>query len=167
MKDGGYQPLFPESFFYKVENLSNKNKGLHPYLSTLAERIIAFDGAMGTNLEARGLTGAHFGSEKYNGCNDHLNLSCPEAVRQVHRSFLQTGVDVIETNIFRQTDQLARRSDLAQQELLFKLLPAEEELGLRMTSAWQFIPEYATDAMVVHHPAASYFCMAWHRGSNG
>ena len=65
------------------------------------ERILVFDGAMGTNLEAQRLTTAQFGGEEFAGCNDHLNLSCPDAVRKVHRSFLEAGVDVIETNTFR------------------------------------------------------------------
>lgn len=71
------------------------------YLEALKERVIVFDGAMGTNLEAQSLTADQFGGEKYLGCNDHLNLSFPDAVKQVHRSFLAVGVDVIETNTFR------------------------------------------------------------------
>jgi 5-methyltetrahydrofolate--homocysteine methyltransferase len=47
--------------------------------------------------------------------------------------------------------------DLSQHELVFKLLPAHEDLGLSMTSAYQFIPEYTTAALVLHHPQASYF----------
>ncbi len=46
---------------------------------------------------------------------------------------------------------------LAQHELLFKLLPVEQELGIQMTSAYQFVPEYSTAALVVHHPQAVYF----------
>jgi len=49
--------------------------------------------------------------------------------------------------------------DLSQHELLFQLLPARELLGIRMTSAFQFIPEFTTAAMIVHHPAAAYFRM--------
>ncbi|HSL41923.1 MAG TPA: methionine synthase, partial [Anaerolineales bacterium] len=39
--------------------------------------------------------------EQYNGCNDFLVISYPEAVENVHRSFLEVGVDVLETNTFR------------------------------------------------------------------
>jgi 5-methyltetrahydrofolate--homocysteine methyltransferase len=49
--------------------------------------------------------------------------------------------------------------DLSQHELLFQFLPAGKLLGIRMTSAFQFIPEYTTAAMIVHHPAAAYFRM--------
>ncbi|NPV40516.1 MAG: methionine synthase [Anaerolineae bacterium] len=75
----------------------------HPasYLETVRQRTVIFDGAMGTNLAAQNLTAAHYGGERYLGCNDHLSLSCPQAVENVHRAFLEAGVDVIETNTFR------------------------------------------------------------------
>ena len=49
--------------------------------------------------------------------------------------------------------------DLSQHEILFRLLPAEKELGIRMTSAFQFVPEYTTAALVVHNTTAAYFRM--------
>ncbi len=71
------------------------------YLDALEERIIIFDGAMGTSLQNQNLGPAEFGGEKYNGCNDYLVISYPQAVEKVHRSFLEVGVDVIETDTFR------------------------------------------------------------------
>jgi 5-methyltetrahydrofolate--homocysteine methyltransferase len=40
---------------------------------------------------------------------------------------------------------------------VFDLLPAEDELGMSLTSAWQLVPEQSTAAIVVHHPQARYF----------
>lgn len=71
------------------------------YLDTLAQRVLVFDGAMGTNLARQNLTPAHFGGEKTFGCNDYLVITCPQAVDNVHRAFLEAGVDVIETCTFR------------------------------------------------------------------
>ena len=71
------------------------------YLSTLEEKVLVFDGAMGTNLENQGLTADNFGGQDLAGCNDNLNLTFPSAVEKVHTSFLEAGVDVIETNTFR------------------------------------------------------------------
>jgi len=71
------------------------------YLDALAEKVLVYDGAMGTSLQKLNLTAEHFGGEQYNGCNDYLVISYPEAVEQVHRSFLEVGVDVIETDTFR------------------------------------------------------------------
>ena len=71
------------------------------YLDALEERVLIYDGAMGTSLQVQNLTAEHFGGEQYNGCNDYLVITTPQAVEQVHRSFLEVGVDVIETDTFR------------------------------------------------------------------
>jgi len=71
------------------------------YLDALDHKIVIFDGAMGTNLQKQNLTAAEFGGERYVGCNDYLVISYPQAVEKVHRSFLDAGVDVIETCTFR------------------------------------------------------------------
>ena len=71
------------------------------YLDALEKKVLVFDGAMGTNLQNQNLTAENFGGEQFNGCNDYLVISYPEAVEKVHRSFLEVGVDVIETNTFR------------------------------------------------------------------
>jgi 5-methyltetrahydrofolate--homocysteine methyltransferase len=71
------------------------------YLEALAERVLVYDGAMGTNLQVMQLSAQDFGGEAYAGCNDMLVLTKPDAVEAVHRSFLEVGVDVIETNTFR------------------------------------------------------------------
>ncbi|MFL7871760.1 MAG: homocysteine S-methyltransferase family protein, partial [Anaerolineales bacterium] len=71
------------------------------YLDALEKKVLVFDGAMGTSLQVQNLTAEHFGGEQYNGCNDYLVISYPEAVEKVHRSFLEVGVDVIETDTFR------------------------------------------------------------------
>jgi 5-methyltetrahydrofolate--homocysteine methyltransferase len=71
------------------------------YLDALNERVLIFDGAMGTSLQSMDLTAEDFGGEQTNGCNDYLVISKPSAIEAVHRSFLDVGVDVIETDTFR------------------------------------------------------------------
>ncbi|MFH1185826.1 MAG: methionine synthase [Chloroflexota bacterium] len=71
------------------------------YLDALEEKVLVYDGAMGTSLQELNLSAQDFGGERYNGCNDYLVISNPEAVEKVHRSFLDVGVDAIETNTFR------------------------------------------------------------------
>jgi len=71
------------------------------YLDALKKRVLIFDGAMGTSLQNQNLSAEHFGGEQYNGCNDYLVITYPEAVEKVHRSFFEVGVDVIETDTFR------------------------------------------------------------------
>src|SRR5579875_3093452 len=70
------------------------------YLCALAERVVIFDGATGTNLQLQGLGAEEFGGAKLEGCNEVLALTCPSAVERLHRSFLDVGVEVIETDTF-------------------------------------------------------------------
>src|SRR5271165_4308794 len=70
------------------------------YLSALRERVVVFDGATGTNLQLQDLGPEDFGGPELEGCNEHLVLSRPGAVETLHRSFLDVGVEVIETDTF-------------------------------------------------------------------
>jgi 5-methyltetrahydrofolate--homocysteine methyltransferase len=71
------------------------------YLDALQSRVLIYDGAMGTSLQSMDLQAADYGGETFEGCLDYLVISKPEAIEQVHRSFLEVGVDVIETDTFR------------------------------------------------------------------
>jgi 5-methyltetrahydrofolate--homocysteine methyltransferase len=66
----------------------------------LKEKVVVFDGAMGTNIQAQNLTADDFGGEHLNGCNEYLLISKPSVIEKVHSDFLSVGVDVIETNTF-------------------------------------------------------------------
>ena len=72
-------------------------------LDTLKERIVVFDGAMGTNLQVQNLTLDDFGGPRFEGCNENLLVTRPDAVEKVHTGFLDVGCDVIETNSFNGT----------------------------------------------------------------
>jgi len=69
-------------------------------LELARERVVIFDGATGTNLQLRDLGPDDFGGEIYEGCNEMLCLTRPDVVKELHRSFLDVGVDVVETNSF-------------------------------------------------------------------
>ncbi|MGE5313878.1 MAG: methionine synthase [Acidobacteriota bacterium] len=73
---------------------------MRSFLDTLNEKVVVFDGAMGTNIQAQMLTADDFGGEHLNGCNEYLVISKPSAIRKVHADFLAAGVDVIETDSF-------------------------------------------------------------------
>ena len=49
--------------------------------------------------------------------------------------------------------------DLEDHATLFKVLPAEKELGMELTSAYQLVPEQSTAAIIVHHPEAKYYAV--------
>ena len=62
------------------------------FLEYLQDHIVVFDGGMGTMLYQKGVF--------LNRCFDEMNLSGPEIVREIHKSYLQAGADAIETNTF-------------------------------------------------------------------
>ena len=62
--------------------------------------IIIFDGGTGTSFQNMNLSSDDFGGEDLEGCNEYLVLSKPDAVKEVHNSFLEAGCDIIETNTF-------------------------------------------------------------------
>jgi len=70
------------------------------YLQAARERVVVFDGAMGTNLQVQELTADDFGGPDLEGCNEILVVTRPDAVDKVHRSFFEVGCDVVETDTF-------------------------------------------------------------------
>jgi 5-methyltetrahydrofolate--homocysteine methyltransferase len=70
------------------------------YLEALADRVLVFDGAMGTELMEMGLTDADFGGARYHGCNEALVVTRPDLIRTVHDRYLAAGADVVETDSF-------------------------------------------------------------------
>ena len=70
------------------------------YLHGPKKPVLVFDGAMGTSLQTQDLTASDFGGPQYEGCNEYLVHTKPEAVEKVHRGFLEAGADVIETDSF-------------------------------------------------------------------
>jgi 5-methyltetrahydrofolate--homocysteine methyltransferase len=71
-----------------------------PYLTALNDHVLVYDGATGTNFQLLELHADDFGGAAFEGCNEMLVLTRPDAVEQLHRSFLEVDVDVIETNSF-------------------------------------------------------------------
>jgi 5-methyltetrahydrofolate--homocysteine methyltransferase len=71
------------------------------YLSVLRDRVLVYDGAMGTSIQKLDLTEADFGGPGLEGCNDYLVITRPDAIESVHESFLEVGCDVLETDTFR------------------------------------------------------------------
>jgi 5-methyltetrahydrofolate--homocysteine methyltransferase len=71
------------------------------FLQTVRERVVVYDGAMGTSIQVRQPTLDDFWGRE--GCNEILALSRPDILRDIHAGFLRVGSDVIETNTFGAT----------------------------------------------------------------
>jgi len=104
------------------------------YLDVLKQRVIIFDGAMGTGLQQQDLREKHFGGSRYSGCYDYLTISFPDAVEKIHRRFLETGVDVIETNTFRSNRVTLHEFDLS--DRAFEINRAAAELAAAVAAEY-------------------------------
>jgi 5-methyltetrahydrofolate--homocysteine methyltransferase len=70
------------------------------YLEAAAERVVVFDGAFGTGIQSRNLTADDFGGPDLEGCNEMLVLTRPDVIGELHASYLDVGVDALETCTF-------------------------------------------------------------------
>jgi len=70
------------------------------YMEALARGVVIFDGGSGTALHAAGLNPDDFGGESFDGCVEMLNVTRPDVIADLHRSFLDVGADAVETNTF-------------------------------------------------------------------
>src|SRR5436305_3454355 len=73
------------------------------YLDEMKRRVLVYDGAMGTNIQRYNLSAEDFGGKSLEGCNDHLVLTRPDVIQEIHESFLAVGCDVVETCTFQST----------------------------------------------------------------
>src|SRR5437867_633806 len=84
------------------------------FLQAVLERVVIYDGAMGTNIQFRNPSVDDFWGKE--GCNELLALSRPDIIKDIHTSFFAVGCDVVETNTFGAT-----RVVLAEYELQDKV----------------------------------------------
>src|SRR5215510_12563903 len=70
------------------------------FLDALTERVLVFDGAFGTWVQEQGLGPDDFGGPALEGCNEHLVLTRPDLIRQMHAEYFAAGVDAVETATF-------------------------------------------------------------------
>jgi 5-methyltetrahydrofolate--homocysteine methyltransferase len=87
---------------------------------------------MGTSLQTQNLTAEDFGGAHYEGCNEYLVHTKPDAVEKVHRDFLEAGADVIETDTFGGTSIVLAEYDLADQA--YSLNKTAAELAKRVAA---------------------------------
>ena len=76
-------------------------------IDILKNKIVVLDGAMGTSIQNFKLTEEDYRGEllrdfnkEQKGNNDLLSITKPEVIKEIHRSFLEAGADIIETNTF-------------------------------------------------------------------
>ena len=76
----------------------------------LDKKILVLDGAMGTMIQQYKFTEEDYRGEKFKdfhvsvkGNNDMLSITQPQAIKEIHKKYLEAGADIIETNTFSGT----------------------------------------------------------------
>ena len=88
----------------------SQNNRTETLAKAIGERVLVLDGAMGTNIQDLSLTPQDFGGIDYEGCNEFLNVTRPEIIREIHNKFLEAGADIIQ--IFETWASIAKGKDL-------------------------------------------------------
>ena len=70
------------------------------FLTAARERVVIYDGAMGTGIQAAGLTADDFGGPELEGCNELLVVTRPDFIAGLHAAYLDVGCEVVETDSF-------------------------------------------------------------------
>jgi 5-methyltetrahydrofolate--homocysteine methyltransferase len=78
----------------------DRRERLNALKALLDQRVLVLDGAMGTALQNLDLHAADFGGPEYEGCNEYLVVTRPDAVARVHDDYFAAGADVAETDTF-------------------------------------------------------------------
>ena len=87
------------------------------------DKIILFDGAMGTSIQNYDIGEDIW--QGYNGCSEWLNVAAPEIIQEIHETYLESGADVVETNTFGGTELVMSEYDLQDRTYELNLLGAQ------------------------------------------
>lgn len=91
----------------------NQQQRIDLLITSLGSRILLLDGATGTALQQKNLTAEDFGGNELEGCNENLVLTRPDVILDIHRQYLQSGADIIETNTFGATPVVLAEYELS------------------------------------------------------
>src|SRR5262249_52459459 len=86
-----------------------------------------------------------------------LGVSAAEGLAERHHQKIRRELAIPEDRGKRYSFAYSACRDLADEAKMFALLKPEKAIGVTLTSAWQLVPEASTSAIIVHHPAATYY----------
>ena len=92
----------------------------------IKERILVLDGAMGTMIQAYNLKEEDFRGERFKnypsslkGNNDLLSITQPQIISEIHKKYLDSGADILETNTF--SSNSISMADYNMEDLVYEL----------------------------------------------
>lgn len=122
----------------------------------LKQKIMILDGAMGTMIQRYALDEEDFRTEalqshpkSLKGNNDLLSLSRPDIIRAIHKAYLESGADIIETNTFSSTSIAQEDYQLAHlaYELNFESARLAKEVALEFSALTPDQPRFVAGAI--------------------
>ena len=96
---------------------------LFPILRVLRERVLVFDGGMGTQIQSANLTLDDF--RGLEGCNELLVDTRPDVIQAIHERYFRAGADVVETNSFGGQPYVLAEFDIGHRAFELNKLSAE------------------------------------------
>jgi 5-methyltetrahydrofolate--homocysteine methyltransferase len=107
------------------------------FAALLKQRLVIFDGAMGTMIQRHRLSEAQFRGTAYahwrrdlRGNNDLLSITQPELIAEIHREYFQAGADVVSTNTFNST--AVSQADYGMESIVYDINLAAARLARRV-----------------------------------
>ncbi|MBZ0183988.1 MAG: methionine synthase [Melioribacteraceae bacterium] len=126
------------------------------FKNILSKRILVLDGAMGTMIQRYKFTEEDFRGERFKdhpsdlkGNNDLLVLTQPNAIKDIHRKYLEAGSDIIETNTFNGTSisQADYKTENIVYELNFEAARLAKEAADEFTKLTPEKPRFVAGAL--------------------
>jgi 5-methyltetrahydrofolate--homocysteine methyltransferase len=106
--------------------MPHNKSAIKGFTALLEQRIVIFDGAMGTMIQRHRFSEEQFRGGRFKdwrsdvrGNNDLLTLTQPQSIADIHRAYLDAGADVISTNTFNSTS--ISQADYGMQALVSEL----------------------------------------------
>ncbi|MGC1708407.1 MAG: homocysteine S-methyltransferase family protein, partial [Nitrosotalea sp.] len=115
-----------------------------PLVELMKQKIVLFDGAMGTEIQKLNPNSEDFPDGK-DGFNDGLSFTRPEWIKNIHRNYLKAGADCIETNTFGSNKLKLEEYGYGDKTLEFNKKIAE--LAVDITKEFSDKPRYVAGSM--------------------
>ena len=107
------------------------------FAALLKQRLVIFDGAMGTMIQRHRLSEEQFRGAAYanwrrdlRGNNDLLSITQPEIIADIHRAYFEAGADVVSTNTFNST--AVSQADYGMETIVYDINLAAARLARRV-----------------------------------
>lgn len=108
----------------------------YQYFTDMArERIVLFDGGMGTQIQERDPTVDDFGGLQLEGCNELLSVTRTQWIKDIHAAYFDAGADAVETNTFGANEIVLAEFDIPQRS--YELNVASARLACDVASSYK------------------------------